>query len=249
MADEATAQIEPVDLGPIPPSKVGRPPSIPVEKIHLALLAAKGNRTEAAESLGIKVKKLKERINDNPELKSRWNAKAVKIRQTALVDKLTAEGEPTVNRFDIAANQMEELLVGQNTIAQLSLTRLQKVQDRIARGEKARELAVATEISDVDKVYIAKNGLSFDEEKLLLNQEIALMQEYARANETCANVNYRQAQMRAIPRRKGDEGRGKRALGVPNKGAPPQQAVQVNATNAIINAPSLPVSPLNDPSN
>lgn len=223
-----------------------------VDKIALALIEAKGDRGKACHALGISREMMNTRIYKSPELKSRFGHKAMLIR--AKVDQRLAEATATreTETVSIFESQMESFAVGQGQLASRLMERLVEVQDRLSRGNKARELANKPESEQTpeDKSYIKTHAFQLDtlknpvEERMLLNQEIALTQEYTRIAEACASISLKNTQMRTLMKKFGGKTKpGSRMLAAPPKGAapgprtPPMTVTRIENSQVVINPP------------
>lgn len=217
---------------------------VTVSDIATALIAAKGDKQIAADAIGIKVGYLKKRIREVPELQARFGKNAIATRQKILFDRMESEGFQVPHKVDVIARQLDELAVGQAQIAQMALTRLNEIQQRMKLGNEAKQFAnfKPEELAPMDLNFYLRNKFATGpngepiEERMLLEQEQAMMQEYSRANESCSGVALKKAQTEALLRKIGklDGGKGERRPTAPPKGVSPVTTINNGSGGQII---------------
>ena len=225
-----------------PPSEIPEVPldiNPPVEKkpkrawnsdadVAVAMISANGNRYKAAVALGISVGRLNTRIADSHTLKTRFGKKAQMLRDEMVVKEIVST-EPGVSSKRILIDKIEELVVGQASVAQIALARLSEIKERITNGNRAKRLLrQGTDLTDAEKKFAELWRFEDGEEKILMAQEVAMIQEYTRSNETATAVTHKRAQTEALFLKMGSGGRKpptRPPLASPPKGTAPGPAV------------------------
>ncbi len=215
---------------------------VTVSEIATAMIAAKGDAKIAADSLGVRVGYIKKRISVVPDLRARFGKNAVATRQKIILDKMEAEGFEVPHKVDVIAKQLDELAVGQAQIAQMAMTRLNEIQQRMKLGNKAKEFAnfKPEQLTPEDLNFYLRNKFATGpngepiEERMLLEQEQAMMHEYSRANESCSVVALKKAQTESLLRKIGREKTPPRRPTAPPKGSLPVTTINNGSGGQII---------------
>ena len=218
-------------------------PRVSATRIAEAIISAGYDRKLAADSLGMTRTHLANRIANNRDLKAAFGRKSVGIRNKLDIEKLRGEGKQHAEIVDVIGKQQEELAIGQARIAQIALGRLVQIQDRIEKGNEARQLeGIPVEmLTDDEKKFIYKWRFSIneneDEEKKLFDQEKAMMQAYSNANESVSGVAWKKAQTEALLRKSGiNRPKSDKPRSAPPKGSAPPQ-VTITDSNVVIQQP------------
>lgn len=222
-------------------------PRVSVTTIAEAMITAKGDRAAAAKMLGMSHNHLNNRISTTAELRARFSKKAAELRIRLDLDAMEANGQKTPDQVDIIGKQLEELAVGQGRIAQIALNRLVEIQERIRKGNEAKQLLnipptdlTADEVKLLQRWKFSTNAVGDPvEEKLLLAQEQAMMQEYSRANESCSGVAHKKAQTETLLRKLGSQKNRPRQMTALPKGASPVSSItNISGSQVVISAPT-----------
>lgn len=215
---------------------------VTVTEIATALIAAKGDKQIAADALGVKIAYIKKRIRHDANLQARFGKNAIATRNKILLDRMEAEGFQVPHKVDVIAQQLDELAVGQAQIAQMALTRLNEIQLRMKLGNEAKKFAnfKPEQLTPEDLNFYLRNKFATGpngepiEERMLNEQEQSMMQEYSRANESCAMVAFKKAQTEALLRKSGKFDKPPRRPTAPPKGSLPVTTINNGSGGQII---------------
>lgn len=225
----------------------GRPKGVPLRisttQLVVALIAANGDRKLVADQLGVKRSRITQRINMNPQLKARFACKANVLRNQVDMAKLEREGKTPLDGIGVMERQMEELAVGQGRIANIALSRLEVIQTRLKLGREARLLSAMglEHLTEDQKRFIKENELDYDkdgipvEEKLLMDQEVAMMREYTRTNEAVSQIAYKKVVTEQLMRKIGGA-RSQRPK--PSLASAPKTNVNISGSQVVIQTPA-----------
>ena len=216
----------PIQTPTTPPKKRrGSGQYLTTEDVIMAMLTFKSDRRLAAKHLDITKAVLDNKISTIPALKARFGRTAIAIKKKEEIRKMEEGGEDP-RKLEILDMSTQEMAAGQIKVAQVALERLYDIKKRLTLGNEAKEIGriLESKRTPEQQEKFLKWSFGVDEEKLLLNQEIAMMQEYTNANDVMASTSYKRAQTEALMRKTGNSLRSPRGkLATPPKGHAPQE--------------------------
>lgn len=180
-----------------------------IAQIIVAMLNNNCDVGKAAVELKISPAYLQNKIYKNKDLKARFGAEAMRMRAIAMADAHDKAKLRVDLRSNVFEHKMDEFVVGQSRISQMILDRLVEVQERIKNGGKVKRMRRLYNLREIktyteaDKEFMAEWEYEEGEEKMMLNHELVMIQEYARAGEVTASLAYRKVQTQSLIKKMG----------------------------------------------